>query len=253
MQVRKTGRFYDILVGDGLEFRWVPPGSVTLGIDPSRPRWWTSLEGDNPSRPYTNESGFWMLRFEVHQAGYEAVTGTNPSRHIGESRPVEMVSYEDAAAFCEQATEKFGVVIRLPTSDEWECACRAGTETMFSYGDDVRLTPRYANAADASNPDVPTPGTYDDGHPLTAPFGQFLQNGFGLADMHGNVWEWCQAPYLAIPGDPNSAVTDRADARGGSYYDGPASLESGHRNPLPVSTRSGNVGFRVIAELPPPQ
>jgi formylglycine-generating enzyme required for sulfatase activity len=252
-EVRLVGGYHEVLMEHGLIFRWIPPGTATLGTDPDRPReWWIAIVGDSPLRPHVQAEGFWMLRFEVHQEAYEAIVGVNPSRYRDPNRPVERVSYHDAVAFCRLASEQLGVGIRLPTEVEWEYACRGGTDTIFSFGDDPALAARHANAADLSFPEAPDPAPYDDGHPHTAPKGRFLHNPFGLSDMHGNVWEWCAGPYESRPGDPGSAVAGRAGVRGGSFYDTQASLESAHRNPLPMEMRATTIGFRVIAELPPP-
>lgn len=252
-EVRVVGGFYEVRLGAGLIFRWIPTGTVSLGTDLTRPRVWTPLAGDSPLRPYRQQEGFWMSRFEVHQAAYEAVVGTNPSHHRGPALPVEQVSYDEALEFCSLASERFGVPIRLPTPSEWEYACRAGSETIYSFGDDPLLAARYANAADASYRDAPDPAAYNDGFPKTAPRGSFLHNAFGLSDMHGNVWEWCQGPYEAIPEDPTSAVSGMAEVRGGSYYDASRAMESAHRNPLSVDSRATTVGFRVVADFPPPE
>lgn len=251
-EVRFINGTWRTTLGDKLILCWVPPGTAMLGTNPDPPRLWKPVLGDSPLREVAFDRGFWIARDELRQLTYEAVAGENPSQFVDEAGPVESVTYHDALAFCELASEKYGVRVRLPTSDEWEYACRAGTRTIFSFGDDVRLIARYANAADASNPELIAAASYDDGYPDTAPVSSFLANAWGLHDTHGNVWEWCQGPYLADPMDPASAAAGMADSRGGSYMDGPGSMESGHRNPLPVDTRTSTLGFRVVVDLPPP-
>ncbi|MEQ9095046.1 MAG: bifunctional serine/threonine-protein kinase/formylglycine-generating enzyme family protein [Phycisphaerales bacterium] len=251
-EVRFINGTWRTTLGDKLILCWVPPGSAMLGTNPDPPRPWKPVLGDSPLREVAFERGFWIARDELRQLTYKAVVGENPSQFVDEARPVESVTYHDALAFCELASEKYGVRVRLPTSDEWEYACRAGTRTIFSFGDDVRLIARYANAADASNPDLIAAASYDDGYPDTAPVSSFLANAWGLHDTHGNVWEWCQGPYDSDPASPGDEIEARADSRGGSYMDGPGSMESGHRNPLPLDTRASTLGFRVVVDLPPP-
>ena len=126
---------------------------------------------------------FYMGKFAVTQGHYQAVTGQNPSQFKGRDNPVETVSWNDAQAFCKKLTSKQIQAVRLPTEAEWEFACRAGTRTRYYSGDteaDLALVAWYS----AKN----SKGT-------THPVGQKEANTFGLYDMHGNVWQWCQDWY----------------------------------------------------------
>jgi formylglycine-generating enzyme required for sulfatase activity len=178
---------------------------------------------------------------EVTQAQYGAVVGTHQSRFRGDTRPVDSVTWAEAVEFCEKlsarAPEKAaGRVYRLPTEAEWEYACRAGTGTQFALGQ--TLPPEKAN-------------TRAGGLNATVPVGTYPPNPWGLYDVHGNVWEWCQDWY-----DPTSAdMVDPAGpetgthrvTRGGSWESNPADCRSGFRNDAYApDARSPAVGFRVV-------
>ena len=149
----------------------------------------------------------------------------------------------------------------MPTEAQWEYACRAGTNTRFSFGDSADELHKYGNYADRSV----TADTFQlvdrersDGHMFTAPVRSFKPNGFGLYDMHGNVWEWCSNAYYysyvhakgiapkssARPGGTH--VSRFSVARGGSWYYPPAYCRSAARH-VTVCTPM-TIGFRVVAE-----
>jgi formylglycine-generating enzyme required for sulfatase activity len=179
---------------------------------------------------------------EVTQAQYEQVMGVNPSEFKGANNPVETVTWDDAVEFCRRlsalpAEKAAGNVYRLPTEAEWEYACRAGTTTMYSFGDDESDLCDYGWSRENS-----------DGK--THPVGSKLPNAWGLYDMHGNVWEWCQ-DWL---GDyPRGSVTDPSGAtsgssrvyRGGSWDYTAEICRSAYRNGNVPSYRYFNFGFRV--------
>lgn len=142
------------------------------------------------------------------------------------TRPVINVNWHDATGYAAWLSEKTGSVYRLPTEDEWEYACRAGTDTEYSFGDDRTLLGDYA-------------WHYRNSNSKTQPVGEKLPNGFGLYDMHGNVWEWT----LSDP-DKGSRVV-----RGGSWGNSPENLRSAVRCRIDAASRLSNFGFRLVLEV----
>ena len=194
---------------------------------------------------------------EVTQGEYERVMGSNPSRYKGDpNRPVEMVSWQDAVEFCRTLSELpkekgAGAVYRLPTEAEWEYACRAGTETRYSFGDDAALLGQHA-------------WWNRNSQGRTQPVGRLKPNAFGLLDMHGNAWEWCAdwsgADYYAKsatddPTGPDSGVG--RVLRGGSWSGGNlVGFRCAYRNFAyddhnAVGGRRQDFGFRVARTLAP--
>ena len=220
----------------GMEFKLIPAGTFTMG----------DASGDDDETPHevTLTKPFKMGVHEVTQAQYEQVMGVNPSEYKGANNPVEMVSWEDAVEFCRRLSElpaekAAGNVYRLPTEAEWEYACRAGTTTKFSFGDDESDFGEY--------------GWYrENSGRTTHPVGSKLPNAWGLYDMHGNVWEWCQDWY----GDyPSGSVTDPSGAtsssyrvlRGGGWDYSADGCRSAYRGRgLPSFRDYGRLGFRVV-------
>ena len=214
----------------GMEFKLIPAGTFTMG------------EGDK-AHEVTLTQPFKMGIHEVTQAQYEQVMGVNASKYKGADNPVETVSWEDAVEFCRKLSElpaekAAGNVYRLPTEAEWEYACRAGTTTKYSFGDDESKLGDYGWFSENS-------GT------KTHPVGGKKPNAWGLYDMYGNVWEWCQDWH----GDyPSGAVTDPAGAtsgsdrvdRGGCWYNSAGFCRSAARGwGIPSFRYSSYGGFRV--------
>jgi formylglycine-generating enzyme len=166
--------------------------------------------------------------------------------------PVVNVSPNDAAAFCRWLSKKEGKTYRLPTEAQWEYACRAGTTTRFSSGDDAAAAAKAGNFAD---PRMHPPGTV-----LTTEVGRFAPNPFGLYDMHGNVWEWCadhyQTDYYAHSPtfDPTGpARGGNVTLRGGCWGFGPSAGRSASRGRSSPTARGYRDGFRVVLELVQPR
>lgn len=260
----KEKRFYRAAQMDApTNMVWIPPGTFRMGSPTNEV---DRYEWEGPQTEVTISRGFWMGKFEVTQGDYEAVTGENPSNNGGDpgrpadpNRPVESVSWLDAVAYCVKLSQRereakripAGSVYRLPTEAEWEYACRAGTSTRFSFGDD----PEYGRLS--------LYAWYEDngGGMTKHTVGQKLPNPWGLFDMHGNVIEWCQDFWHfppSLPGgiavDPlrSASNTDQRVVRGGNSVGMgfPArNCRSAMRWYMPgaaQSVQSSHGGFRVV-------
>jgi len=180
----------------------------------------------------------------------------------GDQHPVTNITQNDARNFCEWLRKRAdGRVrmreVRLPGEAEWEFACRAGGQGRFSLGDDDGRLAEFANTADGTArekfPDW-MGIQQNDGHVFMVPVGQFKPNDFGLYDMHGNVWEFCEGyygRYSALPKEGNALQTvlqgeGRPVMRGGAYYTGPAACRSANRYVVGLGGRYASGGFRVL-------
>ncbi len=225
---------------------WIQPGTFTMG-SPDNEQDRNSDEG--PQTVVTLTTGFFMSKYLVRQGDYLAVMGSNPSHYTGDAnRPVETVSWVNATNYCAQLNAQeqtagrlpAGWVYRLPTEAEWEYACRAGTTTRFSFGDDPSSTLLGSYAWYSSN----SGGT-------TQPVGTKLPNPWGLYDMHGNVFEWCQDWFGTYPGgsvtNPSgpASSSDRV-IRGGDWSDDGANCRSANRYGNFPSSTGTFLGFRVV-------
>ncbi|MDP2898187.1 MAG: formylglycine-generating enzyme family protein, partial [bacterium] len=224
----------------GMKFRLIQPGSFMMGSDKGE-------DDEKPVHKVTLTKGFDMGVYEVTQEEWEKVMGSNPSDFKGPKNPVDTVSWEDAQEFIRKLSEKEKVTYRLPTEAEWEYACRAGTTTRFYWGDDAddREIGDYAWYY----------GNLVRTKIGTKPAGQKKPNAWGLYDMSGNVYEWCQDWYAdkyplerqIDPTGPKSG-SDRV-ARGGCW-DGSASYcRSADRGRLSPSDRGSRVGFRLVRTM----
>ncbi len=185
---------------------------------------------------------------------------SNPGFAQTGNHPVCNMSWEDATAFCRWMSEREGAVYRLPTEAEWEYACRAGTTTLYSAGDEVDSLRGAANLADATlrkeQPAITWGVDWEDGFAGTAPVGSFAPNAFGLYDMHGNAWEWCQDEYdtdwyeTSPAADPVRRGSSGTHVfRGGGFDNWAGFLRSADRYSSHSSTlRSQWAGFRVVRE-----
>ncbi|MCY3020741.1 MAG: formylglycine-generating enzyme family protein [Planctomycetota bacterium] len=216
-----------------------------------------SFGDEKPAHQVTLTTPFYMGKHEVTQEQYAQVMGANPSQGKGPSLPVEMVSWDEAQESCKKVNlilsrDREGAVtapladargsdgtVRLPTEAEWEFACRAGTTTTYYTGD--------------AEGDLGRAAWYSVNSSFkTHPVGQKEPNAFGLYDMHGNVWEWCQddwqeqyKPEAAV--DPQGpAQGDGRVLRGGSWFHFPARCRSAARNRRSPDYRDDDIGFRVV-------
>lgn len=259
-----------------LELVLIPAGEFDIGTPDSAkyPHW----PSEKPQHRVKISKAFYLGKFEVTQEQYEKVMGKNPSyfsktgdykdkvRDLDTSQfPVEGVSWEDTQAFCAklsnlEAEKKAGRVYRLPTSAEWEYACRAGTTTLFYSGDTVSF--KEANFGDGGGrPDVGLFGR-DSGETKppgrTTKVGSYGPNPWGLYDMHGNVVEWCQDYFdpdyyqLKVKEDPQGPKIgyalqpeDRV-VRGGSWWTRTNYNRSACRHPSKQVGGPGRIGFRVV-------
>jgi formylglycine-generating enzyme required for sulfatase activity len=184
----------------------------------------------------------------------------NPGFEQTDEHPVVCVSWNDAVAFCGWLGKKEGRSYSLPTEAEWEYACRAGTTTPYFNGDDVEKLAEVGNVPDATATrkfqNWPWTIAAEDGYVFTAPVGKFQANGFGLYDMHGNVWEWCQDWYgaeyyrSANRKDPQGPLNgDSRLHRGGSWLYDARRCRAAHRQACTPASRGSDIGFRVRLRL----
>jgi formylglycine-generating enzyme required for sulfatase activity len=230
----------------------IPAGSFMMG----------SLKGevdrddDEDQHRVTFPDDFWMGQFEVTQAQYQVITGQNPATFKGAQNPVDSVSWDDARTFCKNISQSTGRAYRLPTEAEWEYACRAGTNTPFHYGQSI--TPDLVNY-DGNYPyGNAAKGNYRN---KTTPVGSFPGNRWGLHDMHGNLWEWCQDEWHdsyaekpeslkqngSIAWETTSSSSDTIRVlRGGSWLNNARNCRSANRSRFRTYDSYNLRGFRLI-------
>lgn len=241
------------------DFILLNAGTFTMG-SPANERW---RETDEVQHTVTLD-GFYLAKYEVTQADYQALMGRNPSSFSGANRPVEMVSWYDAVRYCNALSERDGLTpaytinnedviwnkeadgYRLPTEAEWEYACRAGTTSPFSTGGNI--TVGQSNWY-SSYPYIEGEGggAY---RRQTVEVDDFEPNAWGFYNMHGNVSEWCwdyYAPYSTQEqNNPSGAVRGRNRvARGGGWYDYAKHVRSAYRSVAPPDYVDYKRGFRI--------
>jgi formylglycine-generating enzyme required for sulfatase activity len=227
-----------------MDMIWCPPGTFTM----SSPTTEAGRGSDETEHNVSLTKGFYLGKYEVTQAQYMAVIGTNPSEFNATgngNRPVEKVNWTEAVAFCTQLTTQEQAAGRLPagwsyvlpTESQWEYACRAGTITAYSWGDSIAGT----NANYSSS-----------GYSQTRDVGKYAANPWGFFDMHGNVWEWTADLYQAAYPAGNPVVDPTSPAsgsfrvrRGGSWRHDGTYLRSAKRFNDTPGHRFNFIGFRV--------
>ena len=242
----------DLGNGVKLEMIAIPGGTFWMGSPANE-----AERGDNESPQHqVTVPSFFMGKYPLTQAQYQAIMGKNPAYFKGNNRPVENVSWDDAVLFCQKLSQRTGKNYRLPSEAEWEYACRAGTKTPFSFGDNITTdlvnyngTYPYKSAPKGKYREQTTDvGTF----PPTFP-----PNPFGLYDMHGNVWEWCEDDwhenYIDAPTD-GSAWNSQSGSntkllRGGSWSGLARYCRSADRNRYSRDNRNFNDGFRVVSSF----
>ena len=169
---------------------YIPPGEFIMGSPETEEG---RKEDEGPQRKVKINQGFWMGKYEVTRGQLIAVMGQDAAWfEEGDNYPVEWLGWNMAQDFIKKLNEKTGLKFRLPTEAEWEYACRAGTTTPFHYGDS--LSSDQANFNGKYPYGKAEKGVYRE---KTCPVGSFQPNAWGLYDMHGNVWEWCEDVYRA--------------------------------------------------------
>jgi formylglycine-generating enzyme required for sulfatase activity len=266
-----AGGWTDEYKTEKLVLRYIPAGSFVMGSPEDE----LGRRGNETQHKVTLTRPFYMGVFQVTQKQYELITGDNPSRFKGETHPVEYVYYDklrgeekgswwpfndlvDEDSFFGILCAKSGLRFDLPTEAQWEYACRAGTTTAWNNGKDITDTEK-----DPKDPELDKLGRYrfnggrDEHGKLIdhVVVGSYLPNGWGLYDMHGNVWEWCLDRYGEYPNaeatDPKGAETLCGDRvlRGGSWYlDADFCRSAGRFSSYPFLA-DGYYGFRVALVL----
>ena len=223
----------------GMKLALIPPGEFMMGSDEFQ-------EDEKPVHKVTLTQPFQLGVYEVTQEQYEKVVGYNPSQFKGPQNPVEQVSWLEAFGFCEMLSDlpeekAAGRSYYLPTEAQWEYACRAGTTTMYGFGDDASDLGQYAWYSSSS-----------DGKTHTV--GQKKPNAWGLYDIHGNLWEWCADWYGSYP---SGSVTNPMGGQTGSFrvlrgnaWGDPAEVcRSARRYWLHPSNRNNGRGFRIVCVI----
>jgi formylglycine-generating enzyme required for sulfatase activity len=234
----------DVDLGGGMKMKMVliPAGEFVMG-SPKTEMGRNADEGPRHKVQITRP--FYICATEVTQAQWKALMEINRSRFQGDDLPVETVSWDDCQEFLKILSAKEGKTYRLPTESEWEYACRAGTTTPFNTGETI--------STDQANYDgefIRINGVRGESREKTTPAGSLKPNAWGLYDMHGNVWEWCQDWYGWYSNgdqvDPSGAAEgDRRVSRGGSWLGLPKYCRSALRFGC-GGRPDGLQGFRVV-------
>lgn len=241
-----TGYIEKLADGVELTMMQIPAGNFLMGSAADDPE---ASDSERPQHEVTVPR-FFMANTPITQAQWRVVAAmpqmdleltSDPSRSKGDDRPVEQVNWHEATEFCQRLFVKTGLDYRLPSEAEWEYACRAGTETAYHCG--PQITQELANFNGGQTTSVKA----------------YPSNRWGLYDMHGNVWEWCEDDYHRSYDDPlqdGSAWVyfDRSNTRrilrGGSWFNAPRACRSASRNGHAPDYRVGNIGFRVVCSAP---
>ena len=235
----------DVGGGITLEMVSIPGGSFQMGSPtPEKFR----FGSESPQHEVT-VSAFLLGRYAVTQAQYELIMGNNRSNFKGALLPVDTVSWDDAQAFCEKLSEKTERTYRLPSEAEWEYACRAGTTTPFYFGETITTT--LANFNGSYTYQFEAKGEYRE---KTVEVDSLLPNAFGLSNMHGNVWEWCEdiyhKKYDGAPTDGTAWKVGRKRItrvlRGGAWNGPPRFCRSASRASNDPRILYDAYGFRVV-------
>ena len=223
----------------GIEFVRIPAGTFTMGSPASEPG---RKPDEGPAHTVTITAAFWMSKYEITQGQWNMLMGENPSANrLGDGFPVENVSWIDCHRFLEKLNASAPGFFRLPSEAEWEYACRAGSPAAYCFGDDMAGLDAVAwhNGNSGGAP-----------HPV----GQKSPNAWGLYDMHGNVYEWCQDfwkdGYGNASKDGSACTTGKQEdsrvRRGGSWDRPPDNARSAFRGSGKPDNRRNDAGLRIV-------
>ena len=221
----------------GMKLAFIPPGKFTMGSPDTE----VGRVANETAQNVEFKSGFRIGVTEVTQKQWTLIMGSNSSFFKGDSRPVERITWQDAVEFCQRLSKREKKRYRLPTGAEWEYACRAGTTTVYSTGDNkAALAATGWYRANSENE--------------THPVGRRQPNHWGLFDMHGNVGEWCAKRSEKRENDANSERLDKEtkalrDWRGGSWGLNANDCRSASRFSNNGTFQHFDVGMRVVCEL----
>lgn len=238
-------RAFPLVTGAEMEFVWIEPGTFTMG-SPASEVGRDSDEG--PQHQVTIRQGFWLGKCEVTQGQWQGVMGTTPWSgqsyvRANAQHPAVYISWDDAQQLIARLNAAAGsAVYRLPTEAEWEYACRAGSTTRWSFGDDEGQLGQYAWYCD---------NAWNAALQYAQPVGTKLPNPWGLYDMHGNVWEWCQDWYGSYGSGPvvepaGPASGSNRVIRSGGFNFSARYMRSAYRNNSTPGGRLYNVGVRLL-------
>jgi formylglycine-generating enzyme required for sulfatase activity len=257
---KRTNKSYTEKLGEGVDLTLmlIPAGEFLMGTSKDE----LEREYNEIPQHLVKVSQCLIGRYAVTQTQWRMVAGyesegrelnADPSAFKGDNRPVERVSWEDAQEFCKRLSKHSGKPYRLPSEAEWEYACRAGTETAFHFGQTISL--ELANYDGTFTYNNSPEGKLRE---KTADVGSFPANNWGLCDVHGNVWEWCQdnwhSNYKGAPIDGGAWLTgnenDTHIVRGGSWNIYPRACRSAYRSSFTPGSRYDLIGFRLVCGLP---
>ena len=224
--------------GVELELVWIPAGKFLIGSPFGEDG---RFINEGRRHQVTLTQGFWMGKFPVTQQQWQQLMGDNPSHVKAATLPVDQVNWDDCQKFTDKLSQLLAplhITAALPTEAQWEYACRAGSQTRFWSGQDNADLTRVAWCA---------PNSGDKPHAV----GQKPANAWGLYDMHGNVWQWCQdglGPYDrdAVTDPVGPAEAAERVLRGGSWSSEPDVCRAAYRFSYPPDYRLMTVGLRVV-------
>lgn len=257
---------FDEILAEGVFLRMmlIPSGRFLMGSPKDEQE---RMEREGPQRPM-NVGTFCMGKYPVTQAQWRVVAEmsqvkralkSDPSHFKGDQHPVESVTWNEAVEFCDRLTAHTHRHYRLPTEAEWEYACRAGATTPFHFGPTISTdVANYRGDRKGYGFDIPAlKSAYRETTVAIDHFG--VANNFGLCDMHGNVWEWCQDSWRKDYTDELTEKVDRVAlkgeqavervARGGSWYSTPENCRAASRFHFQPNASHDDLGFRVICFL----